>query len=425
MTARVPVRACRTGWRDEWGEGIAGCVKIPVAIFCDRANEVPEHWTEQAAHPADTTIRMTKSQKTASLIKLQNQSQHDGMFLEFVSEQASFNSLRADWDRIYAADPHRTPAISWPFVDGWIRGRRHPWILLAAAKGDSPKRYVGFLLLGLEPEKRLALGGAPFADHTSMLCVPGEEQETISLFAQAISSKLQWQRFDVLEAFDPRLDELADQLVSRGCWAFPLPDTPCPLINLPDTWDQYIAENVGRRTRNDIRTAIRSIRESSTFTIRATDHGNYEEQMGAFLALHRSKWPVSRDAADSMDTLLDRCFRQGLMRQTVCWDGADPVGGVVSFIDADRHTNYAFLTAFNPDYKRLRSPGLVTMAMDIRLAISEGYQQYDLTRGGYPHKYRLGAIDRFNHNAWVYRGNLQGIGTVILRRFRDRLRSLT
>jgi CelD/BcsL family acetyltransferase involved in cellulose biosynthesis len=44
---------------------------------------------------------------------------------------------------------------------------------------------------------------------------------------------------------------------------------------------------------------------------------------------------------------------------------------------------------------RSLSPGIVTVALDIRSAIDERYKYYDFLRGDEEYKYRLGAVKRY------------------------------
>jgi CelD/BcsL family acetyltransferase involved in cellulose biosynthesis len=69
-----------------------------------------------------------------------------------------------------------------------------------------------------------------------------------------------------------------------------------------------------------------------------------------------------------------------------------PLGILFSF--QMRDCVYLYNSGFNPEYTHV-SPGVVTIALDIKSAIEEGKKFYDFLRGDEEYKFRFGAHKRY------------------------------
>jgi hypothetical protein len=87
--------------------------------------------------------------------------------------------------------------------------------------------------------------------YTGFVCLPEYETETIAALARHIQQEPSWDSFQMEHVLDPRLDCFLSTFSPDKFDVRPVGRFPSSHIPLPDTWDQYLQEFLGSKTRRN------------------------------------------------------------------------------------------------------------------------------------------------------------------------------
>jgi hypothetical protein len=166
-----------------------------------------------------------------------------------------------------------------------------------------------------------------------------------------------------------------------------------PFIQLPKTWDGYLA-GLERKDRKELKRKLRRIKEVSSLHLYAKKYSktNFED----FIRLHRLSDPAKKKF---MSPKMELFFQDLIRTDKKCWltqlyfldmDGKR-AAVVLSFNQKPELLLYN--SGFDPEYSHY-SVGLLLHVFLIRQAIEGDYRTYDFLLGNERYKYDLGAIDR-------------------------------
>lgn len=170
----------------------------------------------------------------------------------------------------------------------------------------------------------------------------------------------------------------------------------CPHLDLPATWDNYLA-GLGKKDRHELRRKLRKLSQGGEVRLEAIAHpADVEAALDDFLRLYRQS---RADKAAFMTEEMERFFRvivaalaaEAHVELLFLTLSGVRVAAVLCFCDRDECLLYN--SGYDPDYAYL-SVGLLSKALALRKAIEEGKRRFDFLRGPEPYKYDLGATDR-------------------------------
>ena len=175
-----------------------------------------------------------------------------------------------------------------------------------------------------------------------------------------------------------------------------------PSLDLPESWDEYLAAK-SANFREQLRRRDARLRREGEVVTRLADAATLDGDLDTLFRLHRERWGST--ATDFADTPFHRevareALDRGWLRLWVlelggravaAWHGFQ-VGSVCSYYQAGR----------DPSLERF-SVGFLLMAHSIRAAIAEGASEYRFGRGDEAFKARFASRDF-------------GLETVVLRR---------
>ncbi len=324
-----------------------------------------------------------------------------------------FDKLRPDWDAAYAADAHAQVFVSWAWLRGWFEVTPHTWFALAA-RPDPTAPYVAFFPVSVRPVRRygvelsrdLHMGGNPGADYTGFVCPPAHEEGAVSAFAAFVQRRLRWDRFHLKDVLDPRLDFFLTHFPSQDYDVQCADNLSCPYIPLPESWDRFAQDFMGRWTRRDIQRFFRRVENGNGFRLAHAQGDNLEPQMEAFFQLLRLRWGPGEQALSRNRVIFRRCLENDSLWLGVLWDATEPVAGLAAFVDRQKKTFAAYMVAYDEKYSRM-SPGKGMCGYGVRYAIQNGFQVFDFLRGDEKYKHLFGAMERFNRDAVIQRRGLR------------------
>jgi len=210
----------------------------------------------------------------------------------------------------------------------------------------------------------------------------------------------------------PNVERLCAALVARGHVARQHPLWTCPQLDLPPSWDAYLAMLSPNR-RQLLRRKERSLRRDHALAV--TDYGadRLDEGWGHLMALHAQRWDGAGGGAfrDPRAEHLQRQFARELAQQNRLWlstldlEGR-PVAAWYGFASDD--TVYFYQGGRDPEWER-ESVGLVLMGIMIQRAIERGYRAFNFLRGDDSYKRQWTPSRRKTHETVIFRSGWRGL----------------
>jgi len=163
----------------------------------------------------------------------------------------------------------------------------------------------------------------------------------------------------------------------------------CPLLELPRTWEDYLA-GLTAKSRHELRRKMKKINRVSLKDVQPSDIEKLFELMT--LSDREKNDFLQEDIIAFFREISEIFYKRGWLRMRAAVVSGRVIGMILAFASGGRV--YLFNMGFDPEFRNM-SPGVVTIGLDIRAAIEEKYQYYDFLRGDEDYKYRLGASDRY------------------------------
>jgi CelD/BcsL family acetyltransferase involved in cellulose biosynthesis len=304
----------------------------------------------------------------------------------------------AGWNALVARAHAPVPFLTWQFQTTWTRAFVDgPLHLLGVQDGGA--EWVGALPLfetaaAEGPVLRL-VGGVDVADYLDVVAVAGREEEVWKALLAALDDDPAWRALDLQPIVEtsPTAALLPTLARAAGLSCRAEPVDRCPVIELPASWDAYLASLSGK-DRHELRRKLRRAEGAGPRIEVARDPAGIAAAMDRFLVLHR-KSKVGK--ARFMDARMESFFRDvggalaeaGWAALWVLWLESRPAAALFCLEYAGSVGLYN--SGFDPD-ARLFSPGVVLIARTIEDAIARGFRRYDFLRGDEPYKYGFGAV---------------------------------
>ena len=319
------------------------------------------------------------------------------MRVEHFSDWDALGIGEAGWNRLVERCRAPVPFATWQFQTAWLRAfAPGPLHLLAAQDGAG--EWVGVLPVYETPTPEgpvlRLVGGTDIADYLDLIAVAGREEEVWKAALPALAD-LTWRTVDLrpVHAASATPGLLAGLTAAAGLSCRVDVEDRCPVIDLPETWDGYLAGLSGK-DRHELRRKLRRAEAGQPRVEVARTPAAMAALMDGFVALHRrSKVGKARFMDDSMEAF----FREfgpalaaaGLAALWMLWLEERPVAALFCLEQAGTVSLYN--SGFDPA-ARAMSPGVVLIARTIEDAITRGFRRYDFLRGEEPYKYEFGAV---------------------------------
>jgi CelD/BcsL family acetyltransferase involved in cellulose biosynthesis len=242
------------------------------------------------------------------------------------------------------------------------------------------------------------IGDAQICDFMDFLVAPEEPEAAYREIWRQLCGE-DWSELDLwgLRDSSPTREALKLLAAGDGYGVLEEMEAVAPRVELPGTWDEYLA-SLGKKDRHELRRKMRRLLESGAKVDLEvlSERDDIVAAMDLFLELHtRSRQDKTEFMTGQMETFFRRMASamsgEGLVRLFMLYVDNKPVASVFCF-DAGSHL-YLYNSGYDPALSNL-SVGLVSKALCLRWAIDNGKKGLDFLRGNEPYKYDLGAQDR-------------------------------
>jgi hypothetical protein len=318
------------------------------------------------------------------------------------------------WSRSWPPLARGVPFRSWEWLGAWWRHYGEPD---DEPHGAASRRLFclavvdGQRLVGLAPwyvENHPADGrvvcflgsGDVCSDYLSVLCLPEFEERVAANLAcwlcEGGSGRGGREAWDVLllggvDAADRVSVALVDELALRQAAIDCRPGPNCWRVELPDTWDEYLA-TVSKSHRKQIRRFDRRLFASGRAVARLVGNETELARGLEILAhLHTRRRHALGDAGRFADPrfaafhqeVAAQLLARGVLRLT--WVELDGLPVAAEYQLAGSDVVYAYQSGIEPTALAYE-PGRLAMMATLRPAIADGYRAFDFLRGDEPYK---------------------------------------
>lgn len=323
--------------------------------------------------------------------------------------------LAAQWDRLAGGVPFR----SWAWLSAWWRHygdgcteQLPSGALYVLGVVDSSSNLVGIAPWYMERSASRgrvlrALGsGEVCSDYLSLLCQPEHAASVAASLAewlmaaqhapQAEPAGLHCHRWDLLEltavdSDDAAICFLCDALEAHDCAVYRRPGPNCWRIDLPDSWQQYLAM-LSKDHRKQVRRVCDRLLGPGRAVLRTVS--SEEELLNAMAILtelhQRRRNLLGQPGCFASDRFA--AFHRHVMQAMLGtgqlglhWVELDGVAVAAEYQLVGGDTVYAYQSGIAPEALEY-SPGALAHAATIRKAIEDGRRGFDFLRGDEPYK---------------------------------------
>jgi CelD/BcsL family acetyltransferase involved in cellulose biosynthesis len=321
--------------------------------------------------------------------------------IEVVFSEDPRDFQRRDWSDLVRADPAGTIFHTPDFLKlYWEEFGEEPDHLLLAFGEDDAGAQVSAAAFELIGDTLRFLGGTEVTDYMGPVGAPEARAGfTYELWA-GLLSRDDWREADLrgLPEDSPWLPGLREAAAGHGLAVEEVEDQNgvAPFLELPSTWDDYLAQ-IPSKLRHEIRRKAKKLEaETGPFIVETATEETLLPLLDRFVELHRmSEGPKGVFMVPGMEIFFRRlghtlCER-GVFRLSFIRVRDELAAGTIGFSFGGRYSLYN--SAFDRKWQQL-APGMVLVAEDIRHAIEEGCAVFDFLKGDYAYKYRFGSRKR-------------------------------
>jgi len=297
------------------------------------------------------------------------------------------------WDGLVASSRLRSPFLSWAWQSEWARAFAADRRLEIRCVEDGGGNLVAILpLCESTPGSLQTIGGADVSDYLDLIAVKGREEEAwMALLQSRTAERGAWELHAVPES-SPTVGALPSLAAACGLTASATVEERCPVLELPPSWETYLARLSGKH-RHELQRKMRRLKREAPDARPAcvSAPSDIASRLGDFLALHRSS-RVGK--ARFMDERMEGFFRAALTtfaesRAARLWFLDTASGPIAAFVTIEWDGRVGlYNSGFAPERAAL-SPGVVLLAHLIRDAIERRCQKFDFLRGEERYKYEF------------------------------------
>ncbi len=317
----------------------------------------------------------------------------------------SFLDVQKEYQSRWNELAGENPLLRWEWLGTWAMhcARSKPLMILVVRDGD---QIIGFTPWYVERKRLMGrticfLGeGRVSTDHLSVLCEPGRENEVAERVAEWLvdsaqnpkSFKYKWNHieFTGVDFEDPMMTTLKDSLSQRGCSVDQREGLSCFGIDLPATFDEYVARR-SRPGRRECRQLLKRLDSGDVEIIKIETQAQLKNMWYDFVDLHNIRRGQTGDEGcfrepgfgeflwDASTQLLDA----GLLRLYFVVVDELSIAAHFAIASSDRWLYYQ--TGMNSNYAQLK-PGKLLMVKAIQDSINEGKSYFDMMRGAESYK---------------------------------------
>ncbi len=308
----------------------------------------------------------------------------------------SFEDIRLQWQELLGRSVVNNLYITPTWQELWWSAFQNGRSLAGFYLTDGAGQLTALASLSRYGDNFSFVGNSDTCDYNDFVIARGTEPEFFPALLDAIDSGggRQLDLFSVGED-SPTLAMLPDLARARGYSVDIDEEDVAPRIDLPPTWDDYLA-GLSKKDRHELRRKLRRLEGHDNWRwFCVSDPEEATERADTFLDLMRRSDPakaefLTPDREEFFRRLIAATASQGVLR-LFFMEMDDKLVATSLCLDYDG-VRMLYNSGHDMEY-RYYSVGLLLHALCLRDALEQGYRYFDFLRGNEPYKYRLGGRD--------------------------------
>ncbi len=293
------------------------------------------------------------------------------------------SNLKDDWRNLLNLTPGSIPFLSYEWFKSYYKTilEVEPEIMVFSNNGN----IVGIIPGIIKNETIKLLSDSRITDINDLIYIPGYEEKIIKEFSTYIMNE------DLhLDLFPIREDSILIRLLPSFLEGLSINRTDLsPMLTLSPSWDKYL-EGLNGKVRHELR---RKLRKASGVYIKNLNPDEVEILFKLMSDSNSNKRDfLSMEIRNFFKEITRSFFVRKWLRLRAIYLNSQPVGIILAF-HSKKHV-YLYNTGYDPDFSYL-SPGIVTIALDIKDAIEKRFNYYNFLRGGEDFKFQFGAKEHY------------------------------
>jgi CelD/BcsL family acetyltransferase involved in cellulose biosynthesis len=339
--------------------------------------------------------------------------------IEIIRTLPAFQALAEEWNTLLLDSASNVPFLRHEYLFSW-------WQTLGGGEWQQGELYIvtgrladgqlgGIAPLFFAPNRQgepalMLLGSIEISDYLDLIAPARLQAAFVESLAEHLASPqapawkvLDW--YNLLESSATLC--LLDRAAVNNGWSFSQELLQhCPYIHLPGDFEKYLAEQVDKKQRHEIRRKMRRAEENPK-PVRwyiVEDQASLEDEIQAFLALMANDPEKNAFLTDTMRVqmrqAMQAAFRAGWLQLSFMEVDGEKAAGYLNF-DYNGHI-WVYNSGLDFSFREL-SPGWVLLGYLLQWANEHQRAAFDFMRGDEDYKYRFGAIDRYVYRATIKR----------------------
>ncbi len=323
------------------------------------------------------------------------------MEIECYNDPAVFEKLESEWNKLLSRSLTNTPFQRAEFQRVWWKHLGHGELCVLTMRDES-KKLIAIAPLFVDEGKVLRwVGGEEIADYLDVIA-PAEQMDAAiramwSFLKSAASPQWSQAILSNIPEWTPTPNTLKSLAIESGMKAEVTQIDVCPVVNLPESFEAYLAQ-IDKKQRHEINRKLRRAEggeDKVTWYIvdSSRDIGSETE---SFMTLMAS---AAEDKANFLTPKMRDTFKDlfstmqylGLLQLAFLEINGKKASAYAQFDYANRI--WVYNSGFDVDSASTLSPGWVLLAKLIDHAIQNNRAVYDFMQGSEIYKYRFGGKD--------------------------------
>ncbi len=335
------------------------------------------------------------------------------MQITIYTDLTGFETLADEWDDLLKRSIHPPFFMQYVYQYTWWRYLGNNDLILMAIRTAEDK-LVGLVPLyattNAEKQGQLSFVGCVDVSDYLDLLIDKDYVDPVyrSVLDCLASDSLAWDKLYLCSLPHNSITHtrFAAAAQQRG-WRVELKEQDvCPVITLPDTWDDYLA-SINKKQRHEIRRKMRKIENEVETRWYVVDSQNgLDGAMDDFIALHQKSTGDKQDFWSDKRVAFFKALATELVKQGAFRLYFIELNGVKAAAMLGFDYNNEFLlynSGYDPTLFANLSPGNVLTSYTIQDAINLGRKRYDFLRGDEVYKFRFGGVAEVVYDLEIYR----------------------
>lgn len=315
-----------------------------------------------------------------------------------------FDTLKAEWNALLEQSANNLIFLTWEWQSIWWNAY-HPGDLWVLTVRDESDRLIGIApwFISTEADERVVrcIGCEDVTDYLDVIVHADHVDTVYNCLADYLAAhNTQFDRLSLCNIPEEAITrtKFADALSAKGFAVEEVQQEVCPIIRLPQTWDDYL-KDLGKKQRHEVRRKLRRIHgasgEINWYTVNAAH--DLDAELTVFLRLMADSDPEKaaflqdEQHVDFFKNFVKVAHERGWLKLSFLTIGAEPAAAYLNF----DYQNQVLVYNSGLDFENFGdySPGIVLLAYLIEEAIENKRTIFDFLRGNETYKYRMGGKD--------------------------------